>query len=284
MPPAYLAAGGALLGGTSSLVGGKKGANAATQAASIQAAAATYGAQLTQERFEQVAGMLQPFVSYGQSYLPTMQQLLGAQPGQAPTAQSVLASPLGSLPGTWSPTMADLGNMPGYQFQLQQGLLAAQNQQAAMGLGRSGSATKAATQYASGLAASNWGQNAQQFYQQQALNMAGQQQLYNFLSGGINTGLTAGGAIGGVSVPFTAAQVNQANLAAASTAGGVTSAANQLIGGGQAAASSFASAPYMYAATSQMLGNANPLVAGQNFPTNQDFSSGATGPTIIEQS
>ncbi|MFC6747090.1 hypothetical protein [Methylobacterium persicinum] len=51
---------------------------------------------------------------------------------------------------------ATLQNTPGYQFNLSQGLKAAQNSAAARGLGLSGAAIKGATSYATGLADSTY--------------------------------------------------------------------------------------------------------------------------------
>lgn len=257
MGAALLAAGGSLLGGTSSLVGGKKGAQAATQAANIQAQAAMAAANLQQQRFEQAAGTLQPFISYGEQFMQPLQQLMGIGGG----AQGVLGSTLGQMPGTWAPTMQNLQNMPGYQFQLQQGLQAAQSNMAASGLGRSGAATKAATQYASGLAATNWQSNFNQWLQQQQLTMAGQQQLYNMLAAPIGTGLGAAGAVAGVGVQTGAQIGNALQAAGAAQAGGITSAAQQQIAGLQGAAGTFASAPYAYLTANALAsqGQQNPI-------------------------
>lgn len=52
----------------------------------------------------------------------------------------------------FNPTQAQLASTPGYQFDLQQGLQATQNSNAAKGLGVSGAALKGAANYATGLA------------------------------------------------------------------------------------------------------------------------------------
>lgn len=219
---------GSLLGGVSSLAGGKKQAGAATQAAQIQAQAAEYAAQLTQARFEQSAATLQPFVSYGTGAIPAVQNLTGTAPGMSPTAP--LTAPLTSLPGTWSPTMATLANMPGYQFELQQGGIATQAAEAGMGLGRSGAAVKAGAQYAQGLAASDWQANYNQWLSQQQLAQAGKSQTYNMLTGQVGTGLSAAGAVAGVSTQATANQVAAIQSGAAAQAQGITQASNALYG------------------------------------------------------
>lgn len=220
--------GGSLISGVSSLAGGKKQASAATQAAQIQAQAAQYAAQLTQERYEQSAATLQPFVSYGTNAIPSVEALTGTAPGDSATAP--LTAPLTQLPGTWSPTMATLQNMPGYQFELQQGQLATQSAVAAEGLGRSGASVKAAGQYAQGLAASDWQANYNQWLSQQQLNLQGQAQTYNMLSGQVGTGLSAAGAVAGVTTQATANQVAAVQQGAAAQAAGTVAASNALYG------------------------------------------------------
>ena len=216
---------GGLLGGVTSLAGGKKQASAATSAAQIQADAAKYAAQLTQQRFEESKAELQPFVDYGTGAIPTVQNLTGTGPGGNP-----LTAPLTSLPGTWSPTMAELQNMPGYQFELQQGQLATTSAINATGLGRSGAAVKAAGQYAQGLASSDWQANYNQWLSQQQLAQAGKSQTYNMLTGQVGTGLSAAGAVAGVSTQATANQVAAVQSGAAAQAGGTVAASNALYG------------------------------------------------------
>ncbi len=107
--------------------------------------------------------------------------------------------------------MNALQTMPGYQFELQQGLQAAQNGYAAKGLGSSGSAMKGAAQYAQGLASSDLGQ------------------YYNQLMGGVQ----AGGAAA-ASQSQNIANLNQAGANA--LMGGATNAASLGMAGASAAA------------------------------------------------
>lgn len=219
---------GSLISPITSLVGGGKQAQAATQAAQVQAQAAMYAARLQQQRFEEGKAEVQPFVDYGTQAIPSVQALTGTYQGASPYAP--LTAPLTSLPATWSPTMADLQNMPGYQFELQQGGLAVTSAQAAMGLGRSGAATKAGAQYAQGLAASDWQANANQFYEQQNLNQAGKQLTYNELTGQVGTGLSGAGAILGVGVQSAANQAAAIQAGGAAQASGIIGASNALYG------------------------------------------------------
>lgn len=240
-------AGGAISAG-GSVAGGKKGASAATQAANVQAAAAMQAANLQQARFEQIAQTLQPFIGYGQAAMGPLQALTGTAPG----GPGPLQAPLTRLPATWQPTQQQLAQMPGYQFQLQQGTKAAQAATAAAGLGRSGATGQAVANFASGLAGSNWMQNFQQFLGQQNLNLAGQAQTYNMLTGQVGTGLQAAGALGGVGIQSAAQVGNALQAAGAAQAGGLQQAAQFGIAGLSGATSAIAN-PLMTAALASQL-------------------------------
>lgn len=215
--------GGSALSGITSLVGGGKQASAARDAAQIQADAARFSAMLQQQRFEEVKGLLTPFVDYGRGAMPSVQWGTGTWPGADPADfQNAL---LTKLPGQWSPTMENLENMPGYKFQLQQGMRAANNAGLAT-YGQSGNTIRAGVQAASGLAASNWQSNFNQWLAQQNLDQSGKAQTYNMLTGQVGTGLQAAGALGGVGIQ-SAAQVGNALQAAAGYQGaGIVGAAN----------------------------------------------------------
>lgn len=232
-------AGGAALSGITSLIGGGKQASAATRAAQIQANAALQAANLQQQRFQTVAGTLDPFIQYGQQFMNPLLQLTGVGGGGA----GVLNAPLTQLPGQvvqqWAPTTQQLEQMPGYQFQVNQALKAAQSQvigQLGQG-GRGGPSLLTAETVASGLAGENWAANWQQFMQQQGLNLQQQQlnlqgraQTFNMLAGGLQTGLGAAGALGGVSVQNAANIGNALQAAGAAQAGGTVGASNVLFG------------------------------------------------------
>lgn len=119
-------------------------------------------------------------ISYQQPYMN-----LGTQ------ASTQLGNSLTDLTTPVSMTQSQLEQTPGYQFQLSQGLKSTQNAQSALGLGVSGSSQKAAANYATGLANSN--------YQQQFSNaVTNQTNDFNRLMGvtglGANASSTAGNA------------------------------------------------------------------------------------------
>ena len=232
------------ISGISSLIGGGKQASAAKDAAQIQADAARFSAQLQQQRFEEVKQLLTPFVDYGRGAMPSVQWGTGTWPGADPADfQNAL---LTKLPGQWSPTMENLENMPGYKFQLQQGMRAATNAGLAT-YGQSGNTIRAGVQAASGLAASNWQSNFNQWLAQQNLDQSGKAQTYNMLTGQVGTGLQAAGALGGVGIQ-NAAQVGNALQAAAGYQGaGIVGAANANAAGLAGAGGAASNAGLLYA-------------------------------------
>lgn len=135
----------AIVGGT--IVGGLITSQGAQNAASTQANASAQSQANVLAAGQQASGLdigaingansyMQPYANLGNSATGTVNNLLtGQNSGQMVQAMQ---------------------NMPGYQFQLQQGLEAAQNGFAARGLGSSGAAMKGAAQYAQGLANSNY--------------------------------------------------------------------------------------------------------------------------------
>ncbi len=135
----------AVIGGA--VVGGLVTSQGAQNAASTQANAATQNQNAVLQAGQQASNLdlnainttnsyLQPYANLGTTAAGTTSNLLtGQNSGQMVQAMQ---------------------NMPGYQFQLQQGLEAAQNGFAAKGLGSSGAAMKGAAQYATGLANSNY--------------------------------------------------------------------------------------------------------------------------------
>lgn len=91
--------------------------------------------------------------------------------------------------------LAQFQASPAYQFNLQQGQQAINKAAAARGNYYAPQTLQDIAGYSQGLASNEY-QTALQNYTQQ------QQQVYNMLSGGSQQGLQAGGALGGVSVPF----------------------------------------------------------------------------------
>ena len=213
------------LGAAGSVASGIIGSNAAKSAASTQAGAADYAANLQLQEFSQIRKSLEPFIKGGTGAFNELRDLTGGGKGGPGPLNSFLTRP-------WQPNMNQLEQTPGYQFTLKQGELATQNSYAAQGLGSSGAAAKGAAGYAEGLASTT--------YQQQFQNyLAQKQQIYNMLSGESSLGANA------------AANSGQLGMQAASNAGSLTTA-----GAAASAAGTIGSANALGGAISGVSGSA----------------------------
>lgn len=147
--------------------------------------------------------------------------------GGSPSSTSALSAAglgAGSLLKPFS--LSDLPNDPGYQFQLQQGLSAIQNQSSVGGLG--GNTLKALNDYAQGQASTEY-QTAYNNYTNR------QNQLYSMLSGisGSGQNAAAGLASAGSSVANSVAQnqIGAGNASAAGTVGATNAVSSGLNSG-----------------------------------------------------
>lgn len=127
---------GAIVGGGVASAGA--GLIGASEAASAQKKAAKIAAATQMAMYNQTRSDLAPYRDIG-SY-----------------AGNQLTNRLTELTSPITMDQATLEKTPGYQFNLSQGLKAAQNSAAARGLGLSGAAIKGATNYATGLADSTY--------------------------------------------------------------------------------------------------------------------------------
>ena len=243
--------GGALtagIGGVASLVSGLIGSSsaekAAAQAAAADKAAATGVTNAT------VAG--QGDITAGQGTADTaiasgVQQAQGTiasagqqqaslynnmetplQPYQAAGTSGL--TNLSSMAGTFqAPTAAQAAQTPGYQFELQQGLKALNNNAATSGMLQSGANMKANVGYAEGLASTNYQQAYNNSLGTFNTNQAGYQTLANLGTPANSQNLQAGATYGG--------QVTSlANLGANTSMQGGSELANTALHGNEAAA------------------------------------------------
>jgi hypothetical protein len=223
-----ISAGASLLGG---IVGGV-GAGEASQ----QEIAALEGAETTLEQSQaQGQAALQPYLNAGSQATGTLSQML-ATPGKGfltPWTQQFQA-----------PTAAQAQQTPGYQFQLQQGLAAAQNSAAGQGGLLSGGTLAGLNNYAQGTASTNYQNtfnNALTQYQsayQSFLN--NQQNQYNMLAGQSQQGLGAAGQnvslITGIGGDIASLMGAQGQAKAAGTIGQANAISGAIGGIGNAAA------------------------------------------------
>lgn len=198
---------------------------------------------------------LAPYMTGGATAFNNLLNMTGNQSGGNGT---------GALTTAFQPTQAQLEQTPGYQFTLNQGLKAAQNSNAAKGLGTSGEALAGATNYATGLAGTT--------YQQQFANYLTQnQQIYNMLSGVAGTGATAANTLSSLGLS-TASQIAGLQTGVGNAeASGTLGATNALSSGVNSAASGYT--------TNQLLSllygsGASTTPTATNVPTSLTYQNG----------
>jgi len=234
------------IGAAGSLLSGVIGSGASKKAASTQANANNYSAQMVYQMYQQTAERLKPWVDTGAAANKQLGSFLGL-PGSDKTATGGFAP--GAAMQPFNPTMQQLEQTPGYQFIKEQGLNATTNAGTAMGLG--GSTLKGIDSFSTGLASTTWQQQFDNYWKQIG-------NVYNMLSGQSVTGENA------------AAQTGQQGMTAANTAGNFNSAAGTniasgIIGSGSAmtgAINSASSLPLQLAMFKQM----NPATGGTTIP------------------
>jgi hypothetical protein len=247
--------GGGVLSAGSSLIGGSTAANASQQAASTTAAAEQAAVAAQQQDFQITQGNLSPFVGYG---LEGMQDLLTEMntPGFAGSGSS---GGLGSIPN-----ISDPSQLPGYQFTLGQGEQAVNNAATAQGLGgRSGPLMKSMTNYAEGLASSNYSQFLQNYW-------TNQQNRYNMLYNQVLTGQNAAAGVGQAATATGGNQGQAITTGAANTAAAEQAAGNltgsSITGAGSSLGNSLTSALLF----SNAFGNTGSTIT----PTDSQLSQG----------
>lgn len=194
-------------------------ASGAKSAAKTEANAANAANQLQSQEFQQTQQNLAPYQAAGTNSLAALMSGLGLEPGGS--GQGALNTPF---------SMAQYTASPGYNFQLQQGLGAAQNAASTSG-GIGGNSLKALEQYGQGLAATD--------YQQAYSNYTGQQnQQYNMLAGLVNSGQSAAAGVSQAGQNYATAAGNNTMSAANATAAGQVAGTNATTGAITGAASS----------------------------------------------
>ena len=197
MPMTALIAAGVGAAGSigSAMIGSSAASKASQQQVAMQQQALAQQQSLFNTGLSTATNALNPYVTAGQSVLPTLQGLL--------------------TPGTSADT---LSQMPGFQFQSQYGTKAATNALAARGQGMSaGPLATAISQYNNGLAGTTW------------------QNTVNALQGYANTGASAAGTLGtaalGGSIQAGNSQAGTLGNIGTAQASGTLGSANALSGG-----------------------------------------------------
>lgn len=206
MPLLWLA-GGALIGDIGGALIGSSGANSAAQ---TQANAANQATQAELAMFGQTQANLAPYMAAGTNALPALQAALGLGPGGGGIGTGPINAPF---------TTAQFQNSPGYQFQLQQGVQAAENAASATGGALGGNTLQALTQYGTGLANQDYwnaynayvNRQNQQFNQLNSLVGGGQNAAAGLGGFAANTGQSIGNNIIGAGNAISAGQVAGSN-------------------------------------------------------------------------
>jgi hypothetical protein len=273
---------------------GAAGAAAGQIAAQDQKAIAGQQAQ-----YQTTSNNINPYIQTGTANLPTYGNYYNTTSG---VLGGALANAQTAVNNIGTSSMADLEATPGYQFQLQQGQQAAKAAASALGLGNSGAIGKGLTNYANGLAASNY----QNIYNQQMgnaqaaqnqVNAAGnvQNSIYNQLAGTVNTGLSAAGTLGqigqqsqdsisslygNIGKAQAAGTIGAANGIAGAVGGAGQALGNGLFSNGQNSFSSMASNfNNNLSGLSSMFGGGSPSYTGGDTVGNMGGTiSGAIGP------
>lgn len=205
MPFAW-AAGAAAIGGIASSV---IGSNAASDAASTQAAASDKASQVQLDMFNRTKADEAPFVAAGGNALTQLMSGIGIG-GNNPTGQGPLNAPF---------TMDQFQHSPGYQFQQQEGQDAVLHNASRTGGVNSGNTLKALTSYGQGVANQDYwnaynayvNRQNQQFGQLQTVAGSGQNAAANLGALGTQVGSNVGNNIIGAGNASAAGQVGSAN-------------------------------------------------------------------------
>lgn len=216
------------IGAAGALGGGAIGASGSKSAAGQQSKAAEQAAMLQYQMYQQTVARLAPWTASGTAANTQLAGLLGL-PGYSAAG----GMGTGSLVKPFDPTMDQLRQTPGYQFTLQQGLQATQNQASALGQGGgvlpggglavSGPEGKGLSQFAEGLASTTYQQQFNNYWAQ--LN-----NIYNMLSGASAQGANAAALTGQSGQAAATAAGNALQGGAAASAAGTVGAANALGG------------------------------------------------------
>lgn len=237
--PTGAAIGGAGLGG--SLISGLFGSNASKAASQQQQQMGLMALMQQQGMFGQAQNALNPFITAGQSVLPTLQSLL-----------------------TPSTAASTLQTLPGFEFASKWGNLQATNALAAQGLGgSSGPLAKAISEYNNGLAQNTWGQavSGLQNFANMGVGSA------NVLAGNaINAGNSMASTLSGIGNAGAAGTLGANNALTNAFSGGLNSL---LFGALRGASSGGASGIY---------GSLSNLFGGGKYGENEYYRAAGTAP------
>ncbi|WP_345245255.1 tail fiber domain-containing protein [Pigmentiphaga soli] len=172
--------------------------------------------------FQQLQERLKPFVDAGAGTgLQGLLGMLGVGPGvgNSNAMSSYLTTP-------FQFDASKLDQTPGYQFTLQQGLKALNNQASAQGMGLSGAQSKGLLNFATGLANQTYGDQYNRALQQFQANYGLASDQFNRFSGLAGLGQNAAAGVGNAGMQTASNIGNLAQQGAAAQGSGLIGAAN----------------------------------------------------------
>jgi hypothetical protein len=229
------------------LAGSAMSSSAASDAADTQAASADKAQQLQWQQFQALQKNLQPYMDLGSSSIPALHDLLNN----------------GALSPNFSFDASKLDQTPGYQFTLNQGIKALNNQSSAQGLGQSGAQQKGLAQYATGLADQTYNQQYNNALQSFMTNYGISSDQYNRLAGLVGLGQNAAAGVGNAGIQTGTNIGNLLTGAGNAQAAGQIGSANAISGGLQGLGNS----GLLYSLLSGQGGGVSPGIYG-NFVNN----------------
>lgn len=242
------------VGAATSMAGAAMTSSASSDAANQQAQSAADAQQQQMQMFNMQRQTLQPYTDFGKANTGALQQFLDS-------------GTLGEQ-FQFAPTMEQLAQTPGYQFQLQQGEQALNQQMAAKGLNLSGAQARGINQFAQGLAGTTYQQQYQNALTNFLTNRQGKQLQLGALENAVNLGENAAANVGQGALA-TGQNVSNLTVGAGNAqAAGTIGSANAISGGLQSAGSN--------ALLYQMLnggggGGASPTIYGQTGAGNPNY-------------
>lgn len=164
---------------------------------------------------------LQPYMQAGGQGLQGLLGMLGVGPGvgNSNAMSSYLTTP-------FQFDASQLEQTPGYQFTLQQGLKALNNQASAQGMGLSGAQSKGLLNFATGLANQTYGDQYNRALQQFQANYGLASDQFNRFSGLAGLGQNAAAGVGNAGMQTASNIGNLAQQGAAAQGSGLIGAAN----------------------------------------------------------
>ena len=218
------------LGGTGTAILGSSiiGALGSNSAAQTQSAGQQQAAQTQQNMFNTVQANSQPFMQAGYGATTSLQNLMGigsSTTGGAPGGTDPSTGlPNGYLAQTFNPTQAQLNQYPGYQFALQTGDQAIQNQSTPGAGALSGQTLKSLMNFNQQTANSNYQNYFNQFQTQQS-------NVYNRLAAIAGLGQNAAAGVGNNGATIGSGIASAQAAAGTSAAAGTVGATNAISGG-----------------------------------------------------